>query len=114
MFFADTEVTFSEKFNTMLADVDTPVALSAGTDDDKVGAVESLHKEFSMAIPRLHDVALMTVFPDPSSANLTTVLPSSTYKWVEVATMSHGYKSPVMKLSSALLPSCDTRPTSPL
>jgi hypothetical protein len=41
MFFAETEVTFSEKFNTMLADVDTPVALSAGTDDDKVGAVVS-------------------------------------------------------------------------
>jgi hypothetical protein len=41
MFFADTTVTSSEKFNTMFDDADTPVALSAGTDDDNVGAVVS-------------------------------------------------------------------------
>jgi len=41
MFFPDTAVTFSENTKEILEAVATPVALSAGVDEDKVGAVVS-------------------------------------------------------------------------
>ena len=74
MFFAATAVTFSEKFSTMFALTPTPVALSAGVDDESVGAVTSPKTDDSIARPRSHPVEAFTVvFPVPSRLNLTTL-----------------------------------------